>query len=426
MTKTDVGWPRQSADRPGQDDAEALAVQDLGTDSRNVRHDAPRAALECTTVSALNPRANAGRSEWDALVQELGGNFMQSWAWGELQRGHGFRVERVHVEGRHGTGLAQLFFRPRGPVSVAFLPHGPLVSGDAAAVARELFAVIDRVCARHRALRLTIQPLVPLLLEHTPEAAAVTLGTRPTYWCPSRTVVVPLRDDQALLAQMKPETRRKIRRAQRQGVEVQRWVPDDQALATYYGLHQDTAHRNGFDVESRSYYEDFLRAFGDHAVLLFAVVDGAVATGMIGVRFGAEAAYWKGASSTSQRVRGATDYLQFEAMRWARDHGCARYDLWGIDWGTQAEKRVPVTEGDVQGSSDDAWLGVASFKSGFGGEVVAFPPALERSYHSLLNQVSGHAGMLGLYKLWQRANRRPRGSFLERTRRTANDERVGT
>src|SRR5699024_11275249 len=43
-----------------------------------------------------------------------------------------------------------------------------------------------------------------------------------------------------------------------------------------------------------------------------------------------EAIYMYGASSTEHRAHGASFLLQFEAMRWARERGCSRYDLWGI------------------------------------------------------------------------------------------------
>ena len=105
--------------------------------------------------------------------------------------------------------------------------------------------------------------------------------------------------------------------------------------------------------------------------------------GLIAARFGEEAIYMYGASSTQHRANAAGFYLQFEAMRWAREHGCTRYDLWGIpatDPPTIASEggdRIPTTRGDD-------WRGLYEFKVRFGGQILTYPPALERRYHPLL------------------------------------------
>src|ERR687897_93262 len=61
------------------------------------------------------------RSRWDSAVKALDGGVLQSWAWGEWYRHYGFTVERVRVDGPHGTGLAQVMVWPHGPVAEARL-----------------------------------------------------------------------------------------------------------------------------------------------------------------------------------------------------------------------------------------------------------------------------------------------------------------
>src|SRR3712207_3966770 len=90
-----------------------------------------------------------------------------------------------------------------------------------------------------------------------------------------------------------------------------------------------------------------------------------------------------GASSTEHRAHGAGFFLQFEAMRWARSLGCTRYDLWGIP--ERDPPRTAVEDGNrVAGTSGDDWRGLYEFKIRFGGEVIAYPPTLERRYHPVL------------------------------------------
>lgn len=164
---------------------------------------------------------------------------------------------------------------------------------------------------------------------------------------------------------------------------LRRAAANADTLETFYDLLRDTADRNAFGIHERGYYDDFMRIFGDAAVLLFAIVEEVPAAGLIAARFGEEAIYMYGASSTRYRAHGAGFYLQYEAMRWARENGCSRYDLWGIP--AHDPPSTEVDEGDrVAGTRGDDWRGLYEFKVRFGGEIVRYPPTLERRYHPLL------------------------------------------
>jgi peptidoglycan pentaglycine glycine transferase (the first glycine) len=170
--------------------------------------------------------------------------------------------------------------------------------------------------------------------------------------------------------------------AERRGVEIRHESASEEAIATFYQLLQETSDRNEFGIHSPEYYRDFLRFFGDRALLLNAYVDGQPAAGLVAARFGPEAIYMYGASSTLHRAHGAAFALQFEAMRWARDHGCAKYDLWGIP---SEDPNTQHVDGDrVAGTKGDDWSGLYKFKVGFGGNIVSYPPTLERRYRPLI------------------------------------------
>ena len=70
--------------------------------------------------------------------------------------------------------------------------------------------------------------------------------------------------------------------------------------------------------------------------------------------------------------------LQWEAIRWARERGCTRYDLWGIPDEDEAK-----LEAEFQTRSDGLW-GVYGFKRGFGGEVLRTVGAWDRVYNPLI------------------------------------------
>jgi lipid II:glycine glycyltransferase (peptidoglycan interpeptide bridge formation enzyme) len=275
--------------------------------------------------------------------------------------------------------VAQVLFRSRGPVSIGYIPRGPaLTDGDGEAVS-ELLKTIDETARRHRALFLVMEPNAALPLEGTFRDHGFVKG--PASIQPERTVQVPLLDNEALLKQMHEKTRYSVRLAKRRGVDVE--VPLDVAsgIDEFYGLLGDTSTRNEFAIRPLEYYADFMKEFGDHARLMLARYDGNLAAGVIAARFGREAMYMYGASSTEHRGHGATFLLQYEAMRWGRDQGSSIYDLWGIP---AQDPEKTGSDGRAEGTRGDHWSGMYRFKTGFGGEIVRFPSSIERRYHPFL------------------------------------------
>ena len=74
--------------------------------------------------------------------------------------------------------------------------------------------------------------------------------------------------------------------------------------------------------------------------------------GVFLMRYGDRAWYFYGASSERRRRDMPNYLLQWEAMRWARAHGCTLYDWWG----------APTDLDDPH----DTMQGVWQFKQGFG------------------------------------------------------------
>ncbi|MGB3307548.1 MAG: peptidoglycan bridge formation glycyltransferase FemA/FemB family protein [Thermomicrobiales bacterium] len=315
---------------------------------------------------------------WNRTLEEMGGHLLQTWEWGEFKRKHGWSADRVRVDTPAGSAMAQILYRRKGPASMGYIPRGPVFAGDVPAIWPHLRAAIDRSSRAHRAVTTIIELDEPLPLARTYHEAKLVAG--PAHIQPGRTVKIPLLDDDALLGQMHQKTRYNVRLAARRGVHITRESFTDEAIDRFYELMTDTAERNAFSIHSRAYYADFLHAFGDRACLLFARVDGHIASVLISARFGREAIYMYGASSTVHRAHGAAFLLQFEAMRWARGEGSTTYDLWGIPEHNPETTASDTDPGSVAGSKGEDWRGLYRFKTGFGGEIVTYPPALERRY----------------------------------------------
>lgn len=325
------------------------------------------------------------RAQWDQRLQSVSGHLLQSWRWGDFKSRHGWSVERIGLEVGPAVAQAQLLIRRKGPFGLGYVPRGPAFS-DAidAKTASALFDAIDAVAGPQRLVNAIVEPDRRLPLSGSFRSHGFVTG--PEHFQPSRTVKIPLLPDEELLAQMHQKTRYSVRLSERRGVRIERGGNDPNAFKAFYGLLLDTSDRNQFGIHPERYYSDFLTTFADDAILLLAYVDQQLAAGLIAARFGSEAIYMYGASSTRHRAHGAAFGLQFEAMRWARGLGCERYDLWGIP---HEDPVSTQSEPDrVAGTKGDDWRGLYKFKIGFGGTVVTYPPTLERRYRPLLSLIA--------------------------------------
>jgi lipid II:glycine glycyltransferase (peptidoglycan interpeptide bridge formation enzyme) len=317
---------------------------------------------------------------WDAAIRSCGGHLLQSWRWGAFKQQFGWDVERIAVPSSEGVALAQVLFRKRAGMSIGYIPRGPVWPPDDLAAFGELWRQLDEVARRQRTLTIIVEPDRPL-----PElpGEGVRLVRRPEPIQPTRTVKVELLDDQSLIDQMHPKTRYNVRLAKRRGVTTRIAERSDHSIDRFYEMLRDTASRNDFAVHVPNYYREFLRVFADDACLAFAEVDGKPVAGAVAAVFGDEAIYMYGASSTRERAHGAAFLLQHDVMRWARSRGAQRYDLWGIP---EYDPDSSVSEsGDrLAASTGNDRRGLYEFKTRFGGQIIRYPPPLERVYHPLL------------------------------------------
>lgn len=346
------------------------------------------------TSSATQPSVDGNplAADWDKRLLEHGGHLLQSWGWGEFKAYFGWSPDRVIVSTPDGDGLAQILYRAKGPISVGYVPRGPMMTGDPDRVWPVLRDAIDRSARRHRAIAVYLEPDRPLGLGGTFREAGVVPG--PEHFQPARTVKIPLLADDAILKQMHQKTRYNVRLAMRRGVavEVKRW-DDMAALREFYELLKDTSERNEFSIHSYEYYERFMQTFQDRAFFAFAKWDGYLSSVVISAAFGDEATYMYGASSTEHRAHGASFLLQFEAMKWAREQGCERYDLWGIPK-VDPESLRADDNSSIAGSKGEDWRGIFRFKTGFGGEIVSYPPTMERRYMPILPALARRMGLV--------------------------------
>jgi lipid II:glycine glycyltransferase (peptidoglycan interpeptide bridge formation enzyme) len=351
---------------------------------------------------------------WGAWTQRHPqGHLLQSARWGALKSGFGWERRRLAIAGAEGLiAGAQVLLRRRMGLSGAYVPRGPLFSGDDAADAL-LLAALDRLARRNRAVFLRLEPN---LLESDPgmDRLHSMLLLRDFQTAdpiqPRSSIHLDLAPSpDRLLAALSKGHRADIRRAEREGVHVRPGVSGGD-LDTFYAIMEATGARAGFGVHSRAYYRAAWNLFRAedtaagasaaagaegraHAELLLAERDGeALAAFLIFAWAGVGLYLYSGATEAGLKS-GANHALQWRALQWAKERGCRLYDFWGIpDALGQATASEDASERArlEQIAQSDPLAGVFRFKKGFGGRVVRYAPAYDRVY------------IPALYALWRR------------------------
>lgn len=329
-------------------------------------------------LDTIKPTSEA----WDAFVASRKGHILQTAEWGRLKSAFGWRNQIIAIgEGDAIQGGALILYKPLPfhiPGNLGYVPRGPVADWNDGSVVGALLRAIDSAARRHSAFALKIEPDERDSKTIQDRLTALGFRSSPQTVQPARTIMIDITgSEEDILTRMSQTTRRKVRTGAKKRIEVRRGSADD--LDSFDALMRTTGARNEFGVHSAEYYRTAYDLFApDHASLLMASYEGKDLAGLMVFANGDTAWYFYGASSNEERERMPTYALQWEAIRWARERGCSRYDLWGIP--DEAEAKL---EAEFKTRSDALW-GVYGFKRGFGGEVVRTVGAWDRVYNPLI------------------------------------------
>jgi lipid II:glycine glycyltransferase (peptidoglycan interpeptide bridge formation enzyme) len=320
---------------------------------------------------SLVPVADA--KAWDAWCSAEHAHILQTFAWGELKRQFGWQVERLAWRvGEKIHAGAQVLYRALAPgLTIAYVPRGP-VGSDAASLA-QFFAPLHRHVRARGAFLLKLEPdwqradaRVEILRATHAQPTAETIQ-------PPATLHLDLTADlDTILARMKPKWRYNIRLAAKKNVVVRAGTLAD--CDAFYELMRVTSARDHFAIHGKAYYRTAFELFDARGLArLFVAEYERQPLAMIFVTaFAHEAIYLYGASGNAERNRMPNHALHWAAIQWAKAHGCAHYDLWGIPDDTPAD--------DAPASLPDS---LSQFKQGFGGERVRYTGAWDVVYDPL-------------------------------------------
>lgn len=324
-------------------------------------------------------------ADWNEFVgNHPAGHLLQTSEWAALKCRSGWWAKRVLLPESKADGAAQagamiLFRRIMGQV-LAYVPRGPLVDWSDSTLTEAVAARMCDVARQEGAFALKIEPDLLDTAANRQRLSAAGFHPSSQTIQPRSTVVVDLQpDDDTILARMKSKWRYNIRLAARKGVNVR--ALEAHELPLFQQLMEETGKRDGFSVHSAAYYRDAYELLASRwGTFLLASHEGDPLASIAVFAVGSSACYLWGASNNRRRNLMPNHALQWEAMRWARARGCARYDLWGVPdeigaiatglW-QEGRKAVSAEEAPVDLNAlpaGDLW-GVFRFKQGFGGAV---------------------------------------------------------
>ncbi len=305
----------------------------------------------------MPPIVITSRETWNATLASLPlAHVLQTWEWGQFKSRHGWmpRYWLWHNEAGQPCAAALILRRQLGrlPFSVMYVPKGPAMDYENALLVQVL-ADLERLARQSHAIFVKIDPNLTHPLPSLRERGWVASSEQIQF---RNTVEIDLRrSEDELLAAMHQKTRYNIRLAQKRGVTVRPGTLAD--LELLYAMYDETARRDHFIIRPLDYYRDAWGSFiqAGLAQPLVAEFEGAPIAALILFHMAGRAYYFYGMSRDLHRDKMPNHLLQWEAMRWARAHGCAIYDLWGAP--------------DKLEESDPMW-GVYRFKQGLGGRFV--------------------------------------------------------
>ncbi|MFC9789645.1 lipid II:glycine glycyltransferase FemX [Rhodococcus sp. NPDC127528] len=342
-------------------------------------------------------------ARWDELVASDvdGGDVWRARDYAELKRRTRYHPRYVLVGDRPVTVLEKKVPLLGG---LWYLPGGPGVTdvGD-------LIARVDALAgyARdHGAFAVKVEPRLPrtdadrdrLIAHGYREVSPIAPN--------ATTVVVDITGEpDEVMGRFSTRARRWIRRAERDGVVVERVPATEDNCRIMYGLLSGTADAR-FGIRVEDYYRDCWPRYeaSGQGQLFFARFDGEVVAGAFVKRLG-EMAFYKDGGSVRKNAdssaknglgaHGVGHAVQWAAMTWARENGCTRYDLGSVPSAARIDDRT------------HPYHGLGEFKRSFNKEVTEYLGAFDLPL--------GH----NRYRVWQSGLEREMRRFTMLARRDA-------
>ena len=318
------------------------------------------------------------KDEWENfLLQRAEKTFLQSWNWGEfnIQMAATSRPKGYPASAGQGKIWRLGIYNEEKLISVAlvvkisarrgtflFIPHGPVVveglaGQDKKEILELLLAQLSDIANEEKASFIRVSPILEQNEEN--ENIFLDLGFRnapmhaSAYEATWKLDIYPKEEE--LLINMRKTTRYLIKKASENAdISIEKSA-DLKDIEIYQKLNKEVSKRRHFTPFSPEFIKNEFEIFqkDDEAIFLFGKYKGEIVAGAM-IIFWSGIAFYHQAASLGKFAKFSIPYLlQWEAIKEAKNMGCAIYDFWGF---TDPEK-----------FPKHPWAGPTLFKMGFGG-----------------------------------------------------------
>jgi lipid II:glycine glycyltransferase (peptidoglycan interpeptide bridge formation enzyme) len=341
------------------------------------------------------------QSEWDKLFTATSSpSFLQSWEWGSMQETLNHELLHVKITDKDNTiAIAQVIKQRVKRGNFLYIPHGPLFlqkGSDKQGVSEEpkkgllkktlttLLNYLKDIATKEGFTFIRIAPIVEDTEDNRDSYANLGFRKAPIFINADEHIwVLPIeKPEEELLQDMRKTTRYLIRRAPKDGVEIEKRT-DENAVDDFWPVYEETTKRENFSPFSKTFIRNEFKSFdkSGNALFLFGRVNATspsekeecssseqnsqlqnpnsqdyLASALV-VFTKTTAFYHQGASI---HTKFPVPYrLQWEAICEAKKRGCTLYNFWGV-----------APEGDEK----HPWKGLSLFKRGFGGYQINYLP----------------------------------------------------
>lgn len=292
--------------------------------------------------------------------------FLQSLEWGNFQEKLGFPVIRLGVfKNQALKAIAQVIKIKAKRGNFLFVPHGPIIKDNdknqIKLLIKKLTEYLINIAKAENFDFLRIAPILENTLAYKKIFQDLGYKTAPIYLHAETTWVLSLdKTEEEILSQMRKTTRYLIRKAQKQGIVIEKRI-DKKAIKDFYDLYLETAKREKFTPFSYDYIQKEFEAFQKtgSCLFFFAKVDLQYLASSL-IIFNKNCAFYHQGASIHTKFP-SSYLLQWEAIKEAKKRGCQYYNFWGIY--DEVSKRTPKS-----------WQGLTLFKTGFGGQTIRYLP----------------------------------------------------
>ncbi|GGG33989.1 methicillin resistance protein [Lysinibacillus alkalisoli] len=264
-----------------------------------------------------------------ALTQDLG--------WKDVKDDWGNEQVYVERDGEIIAAMSLLIKKVPGGYSLLYAPRGPLCDLEDIALVNELVSEAQPLAKKHKAFALKMDPeqLYTEELDAKYKKAGYQVRNEgmgeDDLIQPRYNMIVRLKDEDAdsLMLKFRPRVRSKIRKAAREGVEIDSGTTDEY-LKTFFDLYDIMGDRNGITTRDYHYFEKIREAFPKHFVVYRAKHEEDYLAAAVLLNYEGKQYYLYAGSSNEKRKLNASHLLNYQMMVDGIEMGAEQYDLGGV------------------------------------------------------------------------------------------------